>query len=593
MNRKIGEALTLTAPLMVAGGFYIVCRRHALQRERATRAQAAALWADEQRNLALLEASQRQARDLALINRVLVAAASAQHPNVVLETICSELARAFELPQAAAAVLDAGHDCLTVVAEYCAEGRPSALGAVIRVSENATTRAVIESGKPLAIVDAQTDPRQTAFHPLAKQRGTASLLIVPLIVDDRVVGTIGLDAIERREFSGEEIRLAEMVALAASQPLEKAYHYVDIQRELAERRQAEETRARLAAIVDWSGDAIVSIGMDGTIQSWNAAAEQICGYTAAEAIGTSILILVPQELRAQRLQLYRSVLAERRIVQTDTVWQHKDGQSINVSLTISPLAIGGELSSFAVIARDISARAHVDRLKKEFVATVSHELRTPLTSICGALGLLASGVTGELPERTKTMVDIALDNSDRLVRLINDLLDIEKIESETLAFEFAALELMPLLEAALAANHAYAGQFGVSFVLDQHVPGVMVHADADRLMQVLANILSNAAKFSPSNSLVHVAASRSDESVRVAVRDNGPGVPVEFQSRIFQKFAQADASDTRQKGGTGLGLSIAKAIVERHGGRIGYENHDHGGATFFIELPICEPTAMV
>ncbi|HEX5692493.1 MAG TPA: ATP-binding protein, partial [Roseiflexaceae bacterium] len=128
---------------------------------------------------------------------------------------------------------------------------------------------------------------------------------------------------------------------------------------------------------------------------------------------------------------------------------------------------------------------------------------------------------------------------------------------------------------------------------DQHVPGVMVHADADRLMQVLANILSNAAKFSPSNSLVHVAASRSDESVRVAVRDNGPGVPVEFQSRIFQKFAQADASDTRQKGGTGLGLSIAKAIVERHGGQIGYENHEQGGATFFVELPIYEPTAMV
>ncbi|HEX5692861.1 MAG TPA: hypothetical protein VFX76_22775, partial [Roseiflexaceae bacterium] len=172
LDWELGQALLVLASIVLAGGAYAVRRHQHLELQRTDRVYAAELCAGEERNRALLEASQRQARDLALINRVLVAAASARHPNAVLETICSELAQAFDLPQAAAAVLDAAQDRLTVVAEYCGEGRPSALGAVIRVSENTATRAVIETRTPLAISDAQTDPRQTSFHSLAKQRGT-------------------------------------------------------------------------------------------------------------------------------------------------------------------------------------------------------------------------------------------------------------------------------------------------------------------------------------------------------------------------------------------------------------------------------------
>jgi signal transduction histidine kinase len=231
------------------------------------------------------------------------------------------------------------------------------------------------------------------------------------------------------------------------------------------------------------------------------------------------------------------------------------------------------------------AQARLHKAKTEFVSTVSHELRTPLTSIKGSLGLVQSGVFGELPEAFKPMIDIAYNNSDRLVRLINDLLDIEKMEAGKMDFHLAPVDLAALLRQSVAENAGYALTHNVSFKLVEPLASVKVTGDKDRLLQVMANLLSNAAKFSPPQGVIEVGLTRQDGMIRISITDHGPGIPENFQSKIFQKFSQADSSDAGHKGGTGLGLSICRAIVERHGGTIGFTTREGVGTSFHFGLP--------
>jgi len=246
----------------------------------------------------------------------------------------------------------------------------------------------------------------------------------------------------------------------------------------------------------------------------------------------------------------------------------------------------GTVIGFSSLGNDVTELKRIDRMKSEFVSTVSHELRTPLTSIRGSLGLVWGGVTGELPAQAKNLVGIAKSNCERLIRLINDILDSEKIESGKMNFELRPMELEPLLEQALVANEGFAEQHGVKLVLGRVEAPVQVCVDSDRLIQVVTNLLSNAIKFSPPDGAVQVAMRTGAGRVRVEIIDSGPGIPDEFRQRIFQKFSQADSSDTRQKGGTGLGLSISKAIIERMDGSIGFTTETGAGTTFFFELPI-------
>ncbi|MEO7908286.1 MAG: PAS domain S-box protein [Roseiflexaceae bacterium] len=237
------------------------------------------------------------------------------------------------------------------------------------------------------------------------------------------------------------------------------------------------------------------------------------------------------------------------------------------------------------IVRDITERMNIERMKNEFISTVSHELRTPLTSIRGALGLIAGGIAGDIPPKVGAMVEIAAKNSERLIRLINDILDIDKIDSGKMVFNLQPVELTPLLEHVIDMNRAYGQQFDITFTLESPISGAWVYADSDRLIQALTNLLSNAAKFSPAGAPVLISLARHDEMLRIAIRDRGPGIPEAFRARLFQRFAQADASDARQKGGTGLGLSITKAIVEKLGGRIDVMIAPDAGSIFFIDLP--------
>ena len=237
--------------------------------------------------------------------------------------------------------------------------------------------------------------------------------------------------------------------------------------------------------------------------------------------------------------------------------------------------------------RYATERKRLERLKDEFVSTVSHELRTPLTSISGSLGLLMGNAVGTLPDRMARLLAIAHTNSQRLVRLVNDILDIEKMEEGRVVFNFRRVEVRSLVEQAIEANRGFAESFDVRIRLENACTAAAadVRADPDRLAQVITNLLSNAIKFSPADHEVVVAIEKRTDIVRLTVRDHGPGIPVDFRPLIFEKFAQADAKDTRQKGGTGLGLSIVKQIVDRLSGNVGFDDALGGGTIFHVELP--------
>lgn len=232
---------------------------------------------------------------------------------------------------------------------------------------------------------------------------------------------------------------------------------------------------------------------------------------------------------------------------------------------------------------DITESKKIERMKSEFVSMVSHELRTPLTSIRGSLALLERGI-GDLTAEAKELIDVAYKNSERLSLLINDILDIEKIESDKIHFDLNRYPLQTLIEQGIAANRGYAQNYEVELKLAESA-AVDVIVDSNRFMQVLANLISNAVKFSPRHAAVEVATMVTQNAVRIEVRDLGSGIPPEFQARIFQRFSQADASDTRAKGGSGLGLSITKSIVEKMHGSIGFVGRENGGTVFFVELP--------
>jgi PAS domain S-box-containing protein len=239
--------------------------------------------------------------------------------------------------------------------------------------------------------------------------------------------------------------------------------------------------------------------------------------------------------------------------------------------------------------RDITALKEIGRMKDEFISAVSHELRTPLTSIRGSLDLMLNGVAGELPTESMSLAKIAQANCKRLVRLINDVLDIEKIESGHFALRLELLGLESVVEQAVLAMGPYGAEFGVSFRLESSIRGARIRADADRLTQVLENLLSNAAKYSPHGATVRVVVSRCGDALRVAVVDRGPGIDPALHDRIFEKFAQIDAPGVPRVEGTGLGLNIARAIVQRLGGTIGVASKPGAGSTFHFDLPEWKP----
>lgn len=250
----------------------------------------------------------------------------------------------------------------------------------------------------------------------------------------------------------------------------------------------------------------------------------------------------------------------------------------------------GELAFGIASFQDITEHKRLEQLKNQFVSTVSHELRTPLTAIRGALGLLLGNAFGEPPPQMLAMLQMANQNSQRLLTLVNDILDLQKVEANQLQFQFKPTDLAVLLQNAVQELASYAAQHQVSIELALKTTETILTADPDRLMQVVANLLSNAAKFSPAGTKVLLELELlNPELLRLSVTDQGPGIPESFQKRIFQPFSQSDAADNRERGGTGLGLTISKAIVEKHHGQISYVSTVGQGTCFIVDLPRQQP----
>ncbi len=407
--------------------------------------------------------------------------------------------------------------------------------------------------------------------------------------EKKVIG-IGRQVIgKRKEGSTFPMDLA-----VSEMKLGDARMFTGIVRDITERKKVEELQAQFLAIVESSTDAIMSKTLDGIVTSWNPAAEKMFGYAAHEMIGQPMALLIPPDRSEEEPQILAKIRRGENIEHFETMRRKKNGDVFPISVTISPIRdLSGVIIGASKIARDISERVKIERMKSEFISTVSHELRTPLTSIRGSLGLIAGGVAGELPAQAKSLVDIAHKNSERLILLVNDILDMEKIEAGKMEFQPKPIELRTLLEQALEGNRAYAEQYKVTYELKENLAGVMVNVDANRLLQVLANLLSNAAKFSRTGGKVTVDSAINGNIVHVSVQDHGSGISEQFRSQVFQKFAQADSSDTRKKGGTGLGLSITKSIVEQMGGRIGFNSQPDILTTFWVEFPVWQAEGII
>lgn len=343
---------------------------------------------------------------------------------------------------------------------------------------------------------------------------------------------------------------------------------------------------RLATVTDGVTDAIIMIDEGGRMEMCNRAARVMFGYSEAELLGQNVKMLMPPYYRARHdgyLSDYVNFGKSRLIGhRRELTGQRKDGSTFAIELAISVTNRGGA-RRFIGIIRDISGRNMVDRMKSEFVSTVSHELRTPLSSIKGSLGLLLAGVGGRLEEEAAELVTTAYSNCGRLITLINDILDMERIESGKMRYIFDDVDLQDIVQTAVSEIRGMAAEFGVK--LETSVPDApaLVRGDPDRLIQVLANLLSNAIKVSPPGERVLVSVSEVDGRWRVNVRDAGSGIPPEFSARIFERFQQVDNSTTRKIGGSGLGLSICKAIIREHRGKIDFTTGS-GGTNFYFEL---------
>jgi PAS domain S-box-containing protein len=365
--------------------------------------------------------------------------------------------------------------------------------------------------------------------------------------------------------------------------------YLTVLGDITQRKQQEDalrlSEERFRRAFD---DAPIGIALVSPEGRWLQANRVLCdllGYSEVELAATDFQTVTYPEDLEKDLTLVAEVLSGRRAsYQMEKRYRHRDGRLVYAMLSVSLVRDpSGAPLYFISQIEDISERLKIARLKSEFVATVSHELRTPLTSIRGALGLLLGGVAGALPASAASMIRIAHQNCERLVLIINDILDLEKIEAGRLEVKLSVIDVAAVIGQAVALNRAYADKHNIHLVCDQ-VPALQVNADPDRLMQILTNLLSNATKFSPAGAAVHIRAFASGAWVRFEVEDRGIGIDEAFRARIFEKFAQAEASADRRFGGTGLGLAISKSLVERMGGRIGFISTVGRGTTFFVEL---------
>ncbi|MBT9331364.1 PAS domain S-box protein [Paracidobacterium acidisoli] len=494
----------------------------------------------------------------------------------VLESLCCSLSFDF----AAFWVVDEGQHVIRFHSSWAVPGRSSAdfrretEGAVFTRGQELPGSAWAQ-GKSRWVPDVREDLTFTRRR-TARLNGFITGWAVPVRVGNRVTAIVEFFSRQREREDADTMATVETVCASIGQFMARS----------AQEALIRDLNSQKELILNSVADGIFSIGHDGRIDFVNPAASHMLEASTAELTGRlahSVLHGVfGVESCGEQCQSRRALLQHESASGQDSYYR-SDGKSFPVEFSLTPVreneAVVGSVLSF----RDISQRDALDRMKDEFISTVSHELRTPLTSIRGALGLLSSGMLGEVAPKAANLMRIAVSNSDRLVRLINDILDLERLQSGRAPLAFRQFALDEMAQQAIDAIQPMADTAQVKVEL-QAVPAP-VEADPDRLLQVLTNLLSNAVKFSGAGSSVRVVVRTGNGGVTLGVIDEGRGIPADKLESIFDRFQQVDASDSRQKGGTGLGLAICRTIMEQHGGRIWAEQNPERGATFYVFLP--------
>jgi PAS domain S-box-containing protein len=445
---------------------------------------------------------------------------------------------------------------------------------------------LFETQKPYISPDVRKDT--TFKNKTMEKQGVISAAYIPIISKKKtVLGTLAVGSRKLRKFSTEKIKLLQTFGSQLGMALENAQLYDEVHR----------GKAYIENLVENAADIILSTDLEDQILTWNRGAEVTLGYSKEEVIGKHLSILLPSQRIHELAEMRAKVELSGALRDIEVVSNRKDGAAIYLSLSVSPImGVDGKIVGFLRVAKDVTEKKRyerrlkeLDKMKSDFVSNVSHELRTPLTAIKGSVDNMLDGLTGDLNEKQSRYLVRIKSNTDRLARLINDLLDLSRIEGG-IKLNRTNLGLVTMAREVTESLGAVAAEKSVIFEIESAESNLTAWADPDRIAEIFTNLLGNAIKFTPERGKVTVSIVRGgDDWVKVSITDTGPGIPSEEAIKIFDKFYQVNQPQRQKARGTGLGLSIAKTLVELHGGKIWLESEAGKGSTFSFTLPAAPP----
>jgi PAS domain S-box-containing protein len=455
-------------------------------------------------------------------------------------------------------------------------------------SHRSIGRIVFETRQAYISSDIQREDKNKFRHGFMLKEGIVSAAFVPIMSKNRFLGMMMVGSFKFHRFSELEIDLLMAFGSQIGTALQNAQLYDEVNK----------GKRFIENLVENAGDVIVSTDMADRILTWNRGAELIMGYSKDELIGEHLSILLPPERVHELEEMRAKVQISGALRDIEVRSKRKDGVMIYLSLSVSPIRdLQGTIVGFLRVAKDITEKKRyerrlkeLDKMKSDFVSNVSHELRTPLTSIKGSVDNMLDGLTGALNEKQIRYLSRIKSNTDRLSRLINDLLDLSRIESGRVEVRPTTFSVTVLAAEVAEQLKHLATEKLIRIEVPSADLGTTVWADRDKVIQILINLIGNAVKFTPHDGKVTVALEKNDDDfVQIAVSDTGPGILSEETSKIFSKFYQVANVANQKPKGSGLGLAISKALVEMHGGKIWVESEVGRGSTFYFTLPAQQP----